>query len=98
MTLLRGGVTGPAGPALPDHFSVTGVVGLVLRLQRQSEDETTGPGVPNKLAFALHTRVSRNRSRFFAGQSGAWCSPTGLHRHPRILIPQVAFTAAHCLL
>ena len=54
-----------------------------------------GPGVPRKLAFALRVRVSRNHS---AGGLGARRGPTGLHRHPRILIPQVAFTAAHCLL
>ena len=54
-----------------------------------------GPGVPRKLAFALRVRVSRNHS---AGGSGARRGPTGLHRHPCILIPQVAFTAAHCLL
>ena len=74
------------------------VVGLVLRLQRQSEDETIGPGVPCKLAFALRVRVSHNHSCSFAGGSGAWCGLTGLHRHPRILLPQVVFTAAHCLL
>ena len=39
-----------------------------------------------------------NRSSSFAGESGARRGPTGLHRHPRILIPQVVFTAAHCLL
>ena len=43
------------------------VVGLVLRLQRVSEDETIGPGVPRKLAFALHVRVSHDRSCSFAG-------------------------------
>ena len=35
------------------------VVGLILRLQRQSEDETVGPGVLRKLAFALRVCVSR---------------------------------------
>ena len=29
------------------------VIGLVPRLQRQSEAKTIGPGVPRKLAFAL---------------------------------------------
>ena len=52
----------------------------VPRLQRQSEDATIGPGVPRKLAFALRVRV--NRSRSFAGRSGAWHGPTRLHRHP----------------
>ena len=42
--------------------------------------------------------VSCNRSRSFAGGSGARRGPNGLHQHPRILIPQVIFTAAHCLL
>ena len=65
------------------------VVGLILRLQRQSEDETIGPGVPRKLAFALRLPVSRNRSRSFAGGSGAQRGLMRLHRHPRILIPQV---------
>ena len=60
------------------------IVGLVCRLQRQSEDETIGPGVPRKLAFALCVRVSRNRSRSFAGGSGAQRGLTGLHRHPRV--------------
>ena len=80
----------------PDHFS--GGHWSILRLQRQSEDETIGPGVPRKLAFALRVRVSRNSSRSFAGGSGARRGPTGLDQHPRILIPQVVFTAAHCLL
>ena len=39
----------------PDHFSAG----------CWSEDETIGPGVPRKLVFALHVRVSRNRSRSF---------------------------------
>ena len=60
------------------------VVGLVPRLQGRSEDETIGPGVPRKLAFAVRVRVSRNRSRFFTGRSGARRGPTGLHRHPRV--------------
>ena len=46
-------------------------IGLVLRPQRQCEDETIWPGVPRKLAFALRVRVSRNRSRSFAGGSRA---------------------------
>ena len=54
-------------------------VGLIPRLQRQSEDETIGPGVPRKLAFALHVRVSHNRSRSFAGGSGAQRASTRLH-------------------
>ena len=29
------------------------VIGLVPRLQRQSEDEMIGPGIPHKLTFAL---------------------------------------------
>ena len=60
------------------------VVGLVPRLQRQSEDETIGPGVPRKVTFAVRVRVSRNRSRSFTGGSGARRGPTGLHRHPRV--------------
>ena len=60
------------------------VVGLVPRLQRRSEDETIGPGVPRKLTFAVRVRVSRNRSRSFTGGSGARRGPTGLHRHPRV--------------
>ena len=39
----------------PDHFSAG----------CWSEDETIGLGVPRKLVFALHVRVSRNRSRSF---------------------------------
>ena len=80
------------------------VVGLVLRLQRQSEDETIGPGVPRKLAFALHVCVSRNRPRSFAGGSGAPQDPRVAKYTLRcflyscILIQQVVFTAAHCLL
>ena len=35
----------------PDHFSVGHR--SVLRLQRQSEDETIGPDVPRKLAYAF---------------------------------------------
>ena len=50
----------------PDHFFQR-VIGLILRLQRVSEDETIGPGVPCKLAFALRVRVSHNHSRSFAG-------------------------------
>ena len=60
------------------------VVGLVPRLQRRSEDEMIGPGVPRKLAFAVRVRLSHNRSRSFTGGSGARHSPTGLHRHPRV--------------
>ena len=45
------------------------VVGLVLRVQRPSEDETIGPGVPRKLTFARRVRISSNRSRSFAGVS-----------------------------
>ena len=54
------------------------------RLQRRSEDETIGPGVPRKLAFAVSVRISRNRSCSFTGGSGARRGPTGLHRHPRV--------------
>ena len=43
-------------------------------------------------------RVSRYHFHSYASGSGAWRGLTGLHRHPRILIPQVVFTAAHCLL
>ena len=60
------------------------VVGLVPRLQGRSEDETIGPGVPRKLAFAVRVRVSRNRSRSLTGGSGAQRGPTGLHQHPRV--------------
>ena len=105
----------PEAPPCISDFSV--VVGLIPRLQRQSEDKTIGP--PRKLAFALRIRFSRNCSRSFAGGSGAQWGLTGLYCHPRvakytcrmciaasdmahstacILIPQVAFTAAHCLL
>ena len=71
----------------------------VLRLQRQCEDEMIWPGVPRKLASALRVRVSRNRSHSFAGGSRARRGPTGLHRHPRILFPQMVFAVgAHCLL
>ena len=55
------------------------VVGLVPKLQGRSEDETIGPGVPRKLAFAVRVRVSRNRSHSFTGGSGARRGPTGLH-------------------
>ena len=50
------------------------------------EDETIGPGISRKLAFALCVRVSRNRSRLhvFVGRSGARRGPTRLHRHPRV--------------
>ena len=60
------------------------VTGLVPRLQGRSEDETIGPGVPRKLAFAVRVCVSRNRSHSFTGGSRARCGPTGLHRHPRV--------------
>ena len=43
-----------------------------------------GLGIPRKLAFALRVRGSRNRSRSFAGGSGARRGPTGLHRHLRV--------------
>ena len=75
-----------------NHFVLTGICDCycrrrrrttfqrgVLRLQRQCEDEMIWPGVPRKLAFALRVRVSRNRSHSLRG-------PTGLHRHPHILI------------
>ena len=65
----------------------------VLRLQRQSENEMIWPGVPRKLAFALRVHISRNRSHCFAGGSRARRGPTGLHRHPRILFPQMVFAA-----
>ena len=58
-------------------------IGLVPRLQRQSEAETIGPGVPRKLAFALRVRVSHNHSHSFAGGSGARRGLTRLHR-PRV--------------
>ena len=54
------------------------------RLQRRSEDETIGLGVPRKFAFAVRVRVSRNRSRSFTGGSGAQRGPTRLHQHPRV--------------
>ena len=38
------------------------IVGLVPRLQRQSGDETIGPGIPRKLVFTLRVCVSRNCS------------------------------------
>ena len=60
------------------------VVGVVPRLQRRSEDETIGPGVTRKLAFAVRARVSRNRSRSFTSGSGPRRGPTGLHRHPHV--------------
>ena len=76
----RGGVVGRASPALAGPlFSRS--VGLVPKLQGRSEDETIGPGVPRKLAFAVRVRVSRNRSHSFTGGSGARRGPTGLHRH-----------------
>ena len=56
----RGGVTSPAGPALTTFQRV---VGLVLRLERQSEDQTIGPSVPRKLPFPLRVCISCNRSR-----------------------------------
>ena len=46
-----------------------------------------GPGVPRKLTFALRVSVSRNYS---TSGSGARRGPTGLHRHPRILIPHAS--------
>ena len=51
------------------------VIGLYHRLQRQSEDETIGPSVPCKLAFALRVCVpSCNCSRSITDGSGARCS------------------------
>ena len=60
----------------PDHFLAD--IGLVPRLQRQSEDKTIGPGVPRRLAFPLRVCVSRNRARSVASGSGARRGPTGL--------------------
>ena len=54
------------------------VVGLVPRLQRQSEDEMIGPFIPRKLVFALRVTVSRTCSRSFPDGSGAWRRPTRL--------------------
>ena len=87
-----------AAPVRLGRTTFQRVVGLVLRLQRQSEDEPIGPSVPRKLAFTLRVCVSRNRPHSFASGSGARRRPTGPHRHLHILIPQVVFTAAHCLL
>ena len=41
------------------------VIGLVPRLQRQSEDEMIGPGIPRKLTFALRVNefVSKSERR-----------------------------------
>ena len=87
----RGGVAGPAGPAKAGPlFS-----GLLVSFPDCRDSLRTRRMGPRKLAFALHVSVSRNHS---AGGSGARRGPTGLHRHTRILIPQVAFTAAHYLL
>ena len=72
----RGGVAGPAGPPRPDHFSAG----------CWSEDETTGPGVPRKLVFVLHVRVSRNRSRSFIPPPRASRNASGASlRLPRVL-------------
>ena len=54
------------------------VVGLVPRLQGQSEDETIGPSI-HAACLALFVRVSCNHSRSFAQRS-----LTGLYRHPRV--------------
>ena len=50
-----GGVAGPAGPALAGPLFSKSLIGLVPRLhaEGQSEDETIGPGVQRKHAFAL---------------------------------------------
>ena len=77
---------------------------------RLSEDKTIGPGIPHKLAFALRVRISSNRSRFLqVDQEPGAAQPDyiGTHvllnthaysLHSCILIPQVVFTATHCLL
>ena len=60
----------------PDHFSAV----------CWSEDETTGSGVPRKLVFALHVRVSRNRSRSFIPPPRASRNASGASlRLPRVL-------------
>ena len=51
--IYSGGVAGPAGPAKAGPLFSGSLIGLVFGLQRQSEDEAIGPGVPRKLAFAL---------------------------------------------
>ena len=60
----------------PDHFSAG----------CWTEDETIGPGVPRKLVFALHVRVSRNRSRSFISPPRASRNASGASlRLPRVL-------------
>ena len=82
---IRGGVAGPAGPAKS---------GPLFRGSLVSFSDCSDSLRTRRLGVC----VSRNRSRSFAGGSGARRGPNGLHQHPRILIPQVIFTAAHCLL
>ena len=97
----RGRVAGPAGPAKArPHFSGSLVSFSDCRdsLRTRRLCQVSYASLPLAALPCVYAFLVYNRSRSFAGGSGARRGPTGLHRHPRISIPQVVFTAAHCLL
>ena len=92
----RGSVAGPAGPALARPL----VSGLLVSssdcrdsLRRRRLGQVSHASSPSPCGYVFLVIVP---ALLLADQSLVW--PAGLHRYPRILIPQVVFTAAHCLL
>ena len=92
--LHRGGVASPAGPAKAGPL-FSGLLVLFSDCRdslSHSEDETIGPGVPHKLTLALRVCVSHIIvPALLSADQEPLRALTRLHRHPRILIPQVAF-------
>ena len=93
--VFRGGVASPAGPAKAGPLFSGSLVPFsdCRDSLSHSEDETIGAdaGVPRKLALSLRVCVSRIIvPALLSADQEPLRGLTRLHRHPRILVPQVA--------
>ena len=105
----RGGGAGPAGPALAGPLFNRAFSDCRDSVRTRWFGQVSHASSPLPCVYAFLVIVPTlcaarpdcigTHTFWFVFAAGAHCLLwTGLHQHPRILIPQVVFIAAHCLL